>query len=400
MKEWHKILLKEIFRRFWHDRCLTHAQALTYNTVFALVPLLAFMLSIIRLFIGTEDLITEINEGLSKFLNPGTLSKVQETILNLINRAQTAPLGAASMIIFLAMVIGLLMQFEEVLNQIFRIKNHRTVVQRITVYWMGLTLGPILVALPLGITIYFTHLGLKGRDILSSFSRFWTLFFITLLFLGVFLYLPAKRIRVIPAIVGAVLAGVLWFFVANIYAFYTSKAVAYSKLYGSLSAIPFFLLWLFMNWSVVLFGAEITGVFNQKELILAHYLYPRDQAISLVGLAVLLEIYRRHHEGLPGPNEAHLVKILKVSPLELEDIINRLKDATFIFEFEDCFFPSKDPSKVYLSRVYESVIGRLPKEPPSEPSVKIAYEFLKTHSRAWSEYTLKDLLDRIYSRAS
>ena len=98
------------------------AQALTYNTVFALIPLLAFALSVVRFFVGTEEISSRINDALSQFLNPGALSKAQQTILNLVEEAQKATLGAASMILFLTMVVGLLMQFEEVLNEIFRIK--------------------------------------------------------------------------------------------------------------------------------------------------------------------------------------------------------------------------------------------------------------------------------------
>ncbi len=391
----YRILLREIFKRFWNDRCLVSAQALTYDTVFALVPLLAFGLSVIRLFIGTEDLLAEINKGLSQFLNPGALSKVQTTFSNLIDRAQSAPLGAASMLVFIAMAVGLLMQFEGTLNQIFRVRVQRSWLQRVTVYWMGLTLGPLLIALPLGITIYLTHLGFKGVTLLASFSRFWTLFFITALFLGTFLYLPSGRVRFIPALVGSLSAGILWFVMANLYAFYTSKAVAYSRIYGSLSVIPFFLLWLFINWGVVLFGAEITGVLNQKALILAHYRYPRRQSLPFVGLASLLEIFRHHREGLPGPTEAFLAETLRVSPFELEPILDNLKKAGFIFVFEERLFPAKDAERVLLQEVREALAGALPPEPPEVPSLRVAYEFLKKDCRAWRDLTLKDLLDRL-----
>ncbi len=391
----NKILIKEIFRRFWQDRCLIYAQALTYDTVFALVPLLAFILSVVRFFIGTEDIIAEINEALSKFLNPGALSKVQSTIITLIHHAQTAPLGAASMMVFMAMALGLLMQLEDVLNKIFRVKTQRSFLQKITVYWLGLTLGPILVALPLGATVYLTHLGFKGVTLFSSFARFWTFFSIAFLFFGVFIYLPAKKIHFMPALIGAIFGGILWFFVATIYTIYTSKAVAYSKLYGSLSAIPFFLLWLFMNWGVMLFGAEIAGVFEQKDLVLAHYRYMKNQASILIGLGILIEVYQKHREGLPAPNEAELVQNLECSPFELERIIQQLKEASLIFEFEDQFFPSKDPSRILIAEIQEALMGKLPHEPPRQPSLKVAYDFLRTDCRVYTELTLKDLLERL-----
>ncbi len=391
----YRILLREIFKRFWKDRCFLNAQALTYDTVFALVPLLALGLSVIRLFIGTNDLLIEINKVLSQFLNPGALSKVRSTFLELIDRAQSAPLGAASMAVFVTMAVGLLMQFETTLNEIFRVRNSRGWLQRVTVYWMGLTLGPLLIALPLGTTLYLTHLGFKGMTLVASFSRFWTLIFVSALFLGTFLYLPAQKIRFVPALIGALCAGIIWFFMANLYAFYTSKAVTYSRIYGSLSTIPFFLLWLFINWSVVLFGAEITGVLHQKELIIAHYRYPKRQFLPLIGLASLLEIFIHHRKGLPGPREADLARKLKVSPFELEPILENLREAGIIFLFEERLFPARDADCILLQEIREALAGTLPPEPPEEVSLRVAYEFLNADCSGWQKLTLKDLLDRL-----
>jgi len=141
-------------KRFWQNHGLTQAQALTYTTLFALIPLLALIFAIARLFVQAEDLITRAETLLSQFLNPAALETVQETLLGLLKKAREAPLGKASMLVFLSMILGLLMQTEEVLNRIFRVRKGRSIPQKITVYWMGITLGPALLLLPLIGSIY------------------------------------------------------------------------------------------------------------------------------------------------------------------------------------------------------------------------------------------------------
>ena len=386
------VLFKEIFRRFWDDRCLLYAQALTYNTVFAIVPLLAFGLSMVRFFLGKEEIVSRTILALSRVLNPGALSKAQEVLLNLISQAEKAPLGTASMIIFITMVLGLLMQFEEVLNLVFRVKNTRSYLQRATIYWMGLTLGPLLVALPLGMTFYLTRLGLKGMGLVSFLSKFWTIPSIVLLFSAVFLYLPARRIRLSAAVAGAFAAGVLWMIAASAYAFYTSKAVTYSKLYGSLSTIPLFLLWLWVNWSIVLLGAEIAGVLDQKRAILAHHRAEKGLSWFFLGLGALLEIYLAHFRGEDSPALVSLAEDLQASPFELERILEKLEKAHLLKRFEGLYYPARSADTLVLSEVQKALEGDLPQEPPLDPSLKVSYRFLKEREKFWQDATLKDLL--------
>ena len=367
------------------------AQALTYNTVFALIPLLAFALSVVRFFVGTEEILARIGEALSRFLNPGALSKAQQTIFDLVNEAQRGPLGAASMIIFLTMVVGLLMQFEEVLNEIFRLKKGRAFLQKITVYWMGLTLGPLLIALPLGVTIYLAHLGLKGLGVVPFLLKFWTIPTIILLFAGIYIYLPATKVKLIPALIGATVSAILWIMVASLYAIYTSKAVAYSKLYGSLSAIPFFLLWLWVNWMVVLLGAEITAVLQEKEKIIAHYLASNNISYLLLALGSLIIIYHHYRKGIEGPDITTLAKRLKASPYYLEEIIEKLSKRGIIKEYNNTLILAKDAETLPLTEIQQAIEGELPPEKPENKLLKKVYQTLLKREELWQNLTLKNL---------
>ncbi len=366
------IYWKTVGRRFWQDNCLTQAQALTYATLFALIPLLALAFAVARLFIQAEDIMQRAEALLSQFLNPAAIENVQQTLFALLEKAQKAPLGKASMLIFFLMVLGLLMQTEGVLNQIFRVRRGRSLPQKITVYWMALTLGPILLILPLAASLYLSHFA--GRFGFFTWGlRSLHLFTVIFFFAGLYFYLPGRRVQLRAAFFGGVVAGLLWVISAYFYAIYTAKAVAYSKLYGSLAAFPLFLLWLFISWTVTLFGAEATAVYEEREWLANGGLYPRP----LLALGVMLELHRAFETGEPPLDLHALAARLKASPADLEEILEILEDRELIRATEEGYLLSRSARLISLREILNPFIGELPESLPQAEALKKSYFWFK-----------------------
>ncbi len=363
---------KTVFKRFWQDQCLTHAQALTYATLFALIPLLALVFAVARLFVQAEDLMERAEALLSKFLNPAAFDVVQKTLFGLLEKAQKAPLGRASMLIFLLMVVGLLMQTEGVMNRIFRVRKGRSIPQKLTVYWMALTLGPLLLVLPLAFSLYLSHF--TDRLSLLSIGLRWThLVTVIFFFTGLYFYLPGRRVKLQAAAFGGTIAGLLWSLSAYLYATYTAKAVAYSKLYGSLAAFPLFLLWLFISWTVTLFGAEVTAVFEERRWIKRSYIFPK----LLVAVAMVKRL-RRAFKNSEGPLNLHtLSEELRLSPGEIEEVLEVLKEKGIVAEAEEGFVLAKELGGSTSRELLEAFVGPLPETLPEEEELRQALEYLK-----------------------
>ncbi|MBX6422685.1 YihY/virulence factor BrkB family protein [Thermosulfurimonas sp. F29] len=375
---------RTVWRRFSADRCFTEAQALTYTTLFSLVPLLALAFAIARLFIQAEDIVAVSEQFLTRFLNPAAIETVQETLLRLLAKAQQAPLGRASMLIFFVMILGLLMETEGVLNRIFRVKKGRSFPQKIAAYWMILTLGPIFLLLPPAGAFYLSHFAKKF--VATLLLKVLYVLTVVLFFTGLYLYLPNRRIPLRAALFGGGVAGLMWLLTAYLYTFYTSKAVAYSKLYGSLSALPFFLLWLFLSWAVTLFGAEAAGVYEEKDWLGNGYRLPP----AMLSVAVMLELVEAYTRGETPLSLVTLSQTLRVPPGEVERVIEEFEVRGLVLVTEEGVIPTRSPSAISLRELVVPFEGDLPETPPEPPNLKRAY-FLFKHREAPLEITLEAL---------
>ncbi|HFC98452.1 MAG TPA: YihY/virulence factor BrkB family protein [Thermosulfurimonas dismutans] len=365
------VFWKRVWHRYWEDHCSTEAQALTYTTIFSLVPLLTLAFAIARLFIQAEDVLDKSEELLSRFLNPAAIDTVQETLFRLLSKAQQAPLGKASMLIFLTMIVGLLMQTEGVLNRIFRVRKGRSILQKVTAYWMILTMGPILLLLPPAGAFYLSHY--TQKFLATLLLKLIYVLTVIIFFAGLYFYLPHRRIQVRAALFGGGVAGILWLISGYLYTFYTSKAVTYSKLYGSLSALPLFLLWLFLSWAVTLFGAEAAAVYEEKDWLGNGYRVP----LPLLAVAVMLELTQAVEDGSAPVALSDLSRHLQVSPREVETVLEELEVRGLVVVTEEGILPTRGRRAVRIGEVVSPFQGALPSSPPEPPSLKKAYFLFK-----------------------
>jgi membrane protein len=157
---------------------------------------------------------------------------------------------------------------EDSLNHIWRTKGHRAFGQRIAVYFAALTLAPVLIASPVLVGIFIT-----SYDDSSIFLRYLPLvqllriapiMSIWIFLFSIYFFLPNSDVKTDAAAIGTLAGGSLWLIAAKLYTIYTKNVFIYSMLYGSIGSIPVFLLWLFISWAVILFGAEVSYSFQHN----------------------------------------------------------------------------------------------------------------------------------------
>lgn len=250
------------FRKFLSDHCFSFAQSLTYTTIFAIIPVLAVAFSIFHTLGGLDSLKDVIFVYLSEILTPGGQHLVQENLRELLEKAQTAPIGSFSTLFFIVAAFLLLMELEDVLNHIWSVSGH-TLLRRIALYWLAFTLGPIIMVIPLLMALFLNSQVEGFQSIFTliapfmQFLRLLPVLSIWFFLWATYMFLPNTHIKPVAAGLGTLIGGTLWLLAAKIYTIYNTHVLTYSKLYGSLGAIPVFLLWLFISWCVILYGAEV-----------------------------------------------------------------------------------------------------------------------------------------------
>jgi membrane protein len=255
-----------VWRRFLEDHVQTNAAALAFTTVLALVPAAAVMLSMLSVFPVFQDWAQELESFAYDNLVPAAGELVRSQLQEFI--AQTGRLTAFGLLFLLLSALLLLFTIEETLNKIWRVENSRSVVQRLLSYWAVLTLSPLLMGASLSLTSYFVSTALAGNGNLAE-ARSWFLsilpfLFESMAFVLLYVAVPNKPVRFRHAMAGGVVAAVMFEITKRGFTWYISHFHSYEIIYGALSSIPIFLLWIYLSWLVVLIGAEITAVLGEN----------------------------------------------------------------------------------------------------------------------------------------
>ena len=367
-----KITVITFFKKIKKDDILLNAQGLTFNTLITMVPLLGLIFSISKIFIPQQKLMEQIFINITQYLNPSATEKVMNTILEMVKRLETFPLGKFSLIAYFIMGLGLLFQIEEILNKIFESSKRRNFMQRITFFWVCITLIPFLFFMPL---IFHSYL--------SKFFNLSLFFLIAFFFFLMYIYFPAKDVSKKEAIIGALFSTTLWTLSSYLYSLYIKYAITYSKIYGSLSAIPLFLIWLFINWLVFLLGAELVVLLEQKcwKRLLIDFPYP------FLKLYILYLLGKNFSDG-KNYNIFELSEYLNISPIFLESLLQDLEKEGFIGLANEKVFFVKPLGKIKIGEVLGfNFFQELPKLPEAEDFIKK----ISALTKDLSQVTLEDL---------
>lgn len=252
-----KRLARHAWKHFDEDRCFEEAASLSYTSLLALVPLMAVIFGVVAAFPVFSDWSNQVRTFIFRNFMPAASEQVESHLDTFLGSITNLTLPGTVFLIITALL--LMFRIEIAFNRIWRVDRPQTMMNRVVMYWAVLTLGPILIgaALALSAQNIFRPLGLQ-----SIASPVWQQIGVFLLlwmvFAFMFLLVPNRPVRIRHALIGAFLSAVLFQLAKMGFVAYVSKA-NYAVIYGALATIPIFLVWLYLIWIVVLFGASLSA---------------------------------------------------------------------------------------------------------------------------------------------
>lgn len=250
-----------VARDFIADRCMLRASALTYTSLLSVVPLLALMFSVLKGF------------GVQNALEPLILERIAvgseavvDNIITYIDNTNVGRLGAVGLVALVLAVLALLSNIEESFNHVWGVSETRTLMRRFSDYFSVVIIGPIFLVAAVSMTAtlqaqsFLQHLmgmAYVGQLIVLMFKvlpyvAMWAAF--TFLYL----FMPNIKVQFRSALVGGVIGGTLWQLGQWGYVHFQVGVARYNAIYGTLAALPIFMVWIYFSWLIVLLGVEVT----------------------------------------------------------------------------------------------------------------------------------------------
>lgn len=264
-------LIVRVVQRFREERCMQVAASLSFSTLIGLVPLVAMGLVLLAYLPFSVDVTLAIKKFLLANLLPEKAGKIiARYIEQFANKTQRLTLVGGA--ILAATALMQMLTIERAFNVIWRVKTSRPWLKRIGMHLLALFLGPLLFGIGLAGIGYLAGVsfGLVAEPhwLNAWFFRLLPLVVMTALFALVYYAVPNRAVRPWHALVGGLLATTGFSLMQRLFGAYIAQFPTYAVVYGAFSAIPIFLVWLHMSWSVVLVGAlvvaELPEAFNGK----------------------------------------------------------------------------------------------------------------------------------------
>lgn len=346
-------LVRIFGRRFVEDRCIQIASSLTFTTLLALVPIITVALTVVSAFPVFESLIRHLRRFVVNNIVPEAVSSITTYAAQFSeNATQLTAVGIA----FVALTALMLMvTIDSAFNDIWRVSRPRNLLQRILVYWMVLTVGPLFVGASLSLTSYLIRLSLGlidnppglGLLILRIASLVLTSVALALLYWMV----PNRTVLKRDALFGGLSAGVCLEAMKQGFSFYIAHFASYELVYGAFAAIPVFLLWIYLSWLIVIGGAVLVALLPEwRER--AGQSEPLPGSDFFDALQVLKVLWRAHRAGAVVLVSS-LHPAVKVRIDHLERILAMLSGAGWVARSgADGWLLSRDAATIKIEDLY------------------------------------------------
>ncbi len=342
------------------------AMGLVYTTILALVPLLAVSFSVLKGF-GVHN---QIEPALLNLLQPMGEKSVEITdkIIGFVDNTQAGVLGSVGLAFLIYTVISLLQKIEKSFNYTWRVKHHRSITRRFSDYLSIIIIGPVLVFSALGMTASLSSTSLYQHfmeieeigSLVKQFVRLIPYLFVISAFTFVYMLIPNTRVKFRSALIGGIVAGILWESTSWAFAAFVVNSANYTAIYSAFASMIIFFIWIYMNWLILLIGCSIVAYHQLPSLRTLDTRIIRlsnrmREVMALMIMRLVALNYRQHHEAWSIDT---LSCEMNINPDACELIVNRLLAAGLLVATTDSparYLPGYDPATISLSDIVNTV---------------------------------------------
>jgi membrane protein len=336
-----------------------------------------------------------LHEFVEHYLAAGS-PDIANRILDFVSKADTRLLSAFGGVALLITTVMTLGAVEQAFNNIFRAPQARSYARRFTEYLSVVFAAPpiivVILAFRAGITNFLPH-WLALQWALSSLIV-WGVICL------VYIFFPYTKVQLGSALVGSLAATLLLGLAQRMFVYFQYGASSYEAIYGALAAIPIFMTWIYMSWTILLYGAELAAAMQQANGQHSDADFAGQDFWRAAALLTMLRLAERMRNQRTCVGVDSIAGELGVDKQVLLPLLGRLKEAGLIVEVRDArsdtphqgLFLARDPSLISLAEVIRHASSRCAqrvREPRVQSAIRMATQ---CESEALKTLTVRHLL--------
>jgi membrane protein len=342
------------------------AMSLVYTTLLSLVPMLALAFSVLKA-LGVHNSLEPVLLELLRPLGEQS-AQITQSVIGFVENIQVGVLGSLGVALLFYAAVSMIQKVEASFNYIWRIEQARPLSQRLGEYLAVLTVGPVLVFSALGVTATLLSSEMMTRlaaveplgFALYAFTRMLPFLLVILAFTFVYSFMPNTRVRLRPALMGGILAGLLWQSASLAFASFVAGATNYNAIYSGFAIIIFLLIWLYLGWLILLLGCQLAFYVQHPEQLKPQRIPPTlfARQTEYLGLAMMTLVARRFIRGEPPYSEEALSLALNAAPEHVARVAGLLRYHGLLVPAgpgQDLLVPGMDLDSIPLSRLWRVI---------------------------------------------
>jgi membrane protein len=369
----HKLLvfvlrvLELLFKELMGGQLNLRAMSLVYTTLLSIVPLLAVSFSVLKGF-GVHNKIEVLLYNLLMPLGPSGV-EITDKIVSFVENVRVGVLGSIGLALLIYTVVALLQKIEAAFNFVWQIENLRAFSQRFSNYLSVILIGPVLIFSAVGFTA--TVLNMEVAQRLAAIEPFGTLMLfgsmlvpyilVCLAFTLIYIFIPNTRVQFKAALIGGVIAGVIWKITGWGFAAFIASSSKYAAIYSSFAILILLLIWLYLSWLILLVGSQIAYFVQHPRYMTLHRepVVLSNRMREQLALQIMYLVGYNHFHHRPAWNLEQFVDYLDLPGEPVHRVIRVLVDTGYLIEIinEDTpvYLPLHDIETIRLVDVISDI---------------------------------------------
>lgn len=342
---------------------MVRSAAMTFYTLISIVPIVALIFAVLKGFGMTEDLVQNLYGLLPQM--PEVVDYVVDFAQNTLARTQGGWVAAISLVTLFWAVIRVFGSIEDAFNNIWEVKNTRSMARKYSDYITVVVLAPILWIVATSFATYTRQIfGVDDSVWLKVGSEIGSMAIVWLMFTFIYIIIPNTKVQFSAALMAGIIAGSIFLGFQWGYLYLQKWMTSYNAIYGSFAALPLFLLWMQTSWEILLLGGELSFAYQNEK----RFEEERQSLMSshdcrrklMVGIMTIVVEWMRQGRG-PIP-VAELRERMEIPTRILSNLLFSLTRAGMLGEvhisnkeYDVAYVPTRDISTLRVYDIIEAV---------------------------------------------